>query len=291
MSFAGKVMEKACCELCGKAAKMYCVSDEARLCWDCDEKVHSANFLVAKHSRNLLCHVCQSPTPWKASGTKLGPTISVCQRCLHSSTPAENPAVRRTRQEQVEEAEDETTDQRRLGDDQYSDGSEDSDGYDDYDDDEFQEEEDEEEDGENQVVPWSSSPAPSSSALPLTTSSSSEHGSFSSRDGGAAVSSALKRSRDNRPPDSDDEDVCCSTQINLSAGAMEDRSSSLRSLKTARAEEELVHGPESEIELMRKKGRMELLGSFLNFQQTTAAGENDASEVIRNISKLSRDAH
>lgn len=288
-------MEKGCCELCGKAARMYCDSDEARLCWDCDEKVHSANFLVAKHSRNLLCLVCQSPTPWKASGTKLGPTISVCERCLHRST-AENSVVRRTGQERVEEAEDETNDQGHLGDDQYSDGSEnsedeysDSDDYDD-DDDDIEEEEDEEDDGENQVVPWSSSLAPSSSAPPLTTSSSSEHWSLSSRDGGAAVSASLKRSRDNRPLDSDDEDVCCSSQINLNAGATEDGSASFRTLKMARAEEELAHRPESEIELMRKRRRMELLGSFLSFQQTTAGGENNASEVIRRISKLSRDA-
>ncbi|KAF4392698.1 hypothetical protein G4B88_029437 [Cannabis sativa] len=55
------------CELCGLRARMYCESDQASLCWDCDEKVHGANFLVAKHSRSLLCHVCNFPTPWMAS--------------------------------------------------------------------------------------------------------------------------------------------------------------------------------------------------------------------------------
>ncbi|MCL7045573.1 hypothetical protein MKW94_010729 [Papaver nudicaule] len=70
------------CELCEAPARMFCESDQASLCWDCDEKVHCANFLVARHTRSLLCHSCQSLTPWKASGSKLGPTISICERCV-----------------------------------------------------------------------------------------------------------------------------------------------------------------------------------------------------------------
>ncbi|KAF6153899.1 hypothetical protein GIB67_023676 [Kingdonia uniflora] len=72
------------CELCDLPATMYCKSDEASLCWSCDSKVHSANFLVARHSRNLLCNVCQSPTPWNASGRKLGPTKSICENCVRN---------------------------------------------------------------------------------------------------------------------------------------------------------------------------------------------------------------
>ncbi|KAL1560149.1 B-box zinc finger protein 21-like [Salvia divinorum] len=71
------------CELCHKVARMYCESDEASLCWDCDFRVHTANFLVAKHTRTLLCHACQSPTPWSGSGPKLGPTVSVCEACIN----------------------------------------------------------------------------------------------------------------------------------------------------------------------------------------------------------------
>lgn len=70
------------CELCKSTARVYCESDEARLCWSCDAKVHSANFLVARHVRNLLCHSCQSPTPWNGSGEKLGRTISICEPCV-----------------------------------------------------------------------------------------------------------------------------------------------------------------------------------------------------------------
>ncbi|XAR53699.1 hypothetical protein NMG60_11022350 [Bertholletia excelsa] len=78
------------CELCNSVARMYCDSDRASLCWDCDARVHAANFLVAKHSRTLLCHVCQAPTPWTGSGPKLGPTVSVCENCIHASNGENN---------------------------------------------------------------------------------------------------------------------------------------------------------------------------------------------------------
>ncbi|KAL8031412.1 hypothetical protein ABFX02_13G022300 [Erythranthe guttata] len=75
---------KRACELCEKMARIRCEADDASLCWDCDAKVHAANFLVARHSRNLLCHVCQSPTPWSASGAKVGPAVSFCLKCSDS---------------------------------------------------------------------------------------------------------------------------------------------------------------------------------------------------------------
>ncbi|KAF7803576.1 calcium-binding protein PBP1 [Senna tora] len=71
------------CELCKCEAKLYCESDEANLCWECDTKVHSANFIVTKHSRFLLCHSCHSLTPWHASGPHLLPTVSFCTHCHH----------------------------------------------------------------------------------------------------------------------------------------------------------------------------------------------------------------
>lgn len=132
-------MEEVCllCSLCGKrTARMVCESDQAKLCWDCDHKVHSANFLVEKHLRILLCRLCQSPTPWKACGPYLTPTSSLCHPC--SVLP------------------------NNIHDDEESD-----DDHSDDDDDDVpeEEEEEEEEEGENQVVPWSSpSPSPSSDA-------------------------------------------------------------------------------------------------------------------------------
>lgn len=190
------------CELCTKPARMYCDSDQARLCWECDERVHCANFLVAKHFRSLLCHVCQSPTPWKASGAKLRPTISVCDACStttnnNKGTTAAQSSRRHRRREDEESTESFVgEDSDDSGEDCCSDDTEDED-------DDYSSEEDE--DGENQVVPWSPSDIPSSSAPPLTTSYCSEQESLSTREGGEVISSssALKRFRHNYRLDSD----------------------------------------------------------------------------------------
>lgn len=96
------------CELCKGRARLHCASDQASLCWDCDAKVHSANFLVARHFRNLLCHVCQSPMPWSASGVKLGPTISVCEKCVvgrgrkNAESDEEEEAAEEDQQEEIQ---------------------------------------------------------------------------------------------------------------------------------------------------------------------------------------------
>ncbi|KAK9052017.1 hypothetical protein SSX86_028645 [Deinandra increscens subsp. villosa] len=123
------------CALCKSPAKLYCDSDQASLCWTCDSKVHSANFLVARHSRCLLCRVCQNPTSWTASGRKLGPSaVSICQKCV------------------VDRSSDE------------GDGREESQGGNDdneYDGDEESENEKRE---ENQVVPLCYSPPPAASS-------------------------------------------------------------------------------------------------------------------------------
>lgn len=95
------------CELCKAKARMYCASDRASLCWDCDAAVHSANFLVARHSRNLLCNVCQSPTPWAASGGKLGPTVSVCEQCAGREQSDDSGTEESEEEMEVEEEEEE----------------------------------------------------------------------------------------------------------------------------------------------------------------------------------------
>lgn len=181
------------CELCGCPARMYCESDQASLCWDCDAKVHGANFLVARHSRSLLCHVCRSPTPWRASGAKLGHTVSVCERCVDGCGGRKCGGA-------AEESEGGNDDEVGMEDDDLDEDDE----YDDDDDVEDEEEEEEEdddfggddEDGDNQVVPWSSTPPP-----PEASSSSSEESlnSFSSgnRDvPGSFTMLSLKRMRE-----------------------------------------------------------------------------------------------
>ncbi|KAJ9136263.1 hypothetical protein P3X46_033355 [Hevea brasiliensis] len=145
------------CEICDSLAKMYCESDQANLCWDCDAKVHCANFLVAKHSRTLLCHLCQSFTPWTASGPKLSLTVSVCENCVNNSTCREESG---NGGEQSSDGDDDDDDDVNREDD--SEDDENGDGGD----------EDEEEE-ENQVVPWSST-APSPPASSSSSNSNQE---------------------------------------------------------------------------------------------------------------------
>ncbi|XP_015887891.1 zinc finger protein CONSTANS-LIKE 4 isoform X1 [Ziziphus jujuba] len=163
------------CELCDSVAKMYCESDQASLCWDCDAQVHGANFLVAKHSRTLLCHVCQSLTPWNGTGRKLGPTVSVCENCVNRLK--QNEAINQARnQRNGEEDDDEDEDEDHVEDHLEDDDDEDDDNSDGDDDDDGDDDGDGDGDGdgdegdeENQVVPWSSTPPP-----PVSSSSTSE---------------------------------------------------------------------------------------------------------------------
>lgn len=159
------------CELCKGLARMYCESDNASLCWDCDAKVHSANFLAARHSRSLLCHVCQSPTAWSADGPKLGPTVSVCERCVDGYY----------HREEVEESES-------VNDEGSATEDEDDEDEDDEDEDDEEIDDEDEIDSEDidQVVPGSSTPPP-----PPASSSSSEDSSKGRRN------VSLKRMREN----------------------------------------------------------------------------------------------
>ena len=171
------------CELCGQLARTFCESDRANLCWDCDEKVHCANFLVAKHSRSLLCRACQSPTPWTASGRKLTPTVSVCEGCVEvHGGKCEQGGFQERRRDKEEEVNggDDFDDGEGFG--SYEGGV--SEDADEDDDEEEEEEEEEDEDGENQVVPWSC--ASSSTPPPPPTVTSSSEGEMSACAGGVS---------------------------------------------------------------------------------------------------------
>ncbi|CAN4083919.1 unnamed protein product [Withania somnifera] len=146
------------CELCNSKARVYCESDQASLCWDCDARVHTANFLVAKHSRILLCNTCQSLTPWTGSGSKLGPTVSVCQTCFHRNN-------------------NNGADQDHNLDDHNDREEEDDEDKDDDDDDD--DDDGGSSDGDNQVVPLSSSTTDQPCPPSLTSSSSSSEDSNS----------------------------------------------------------------------------------------------------------------
>ncbi|CAA7025275.1 unnamed protein product [Microthlaspi erraticum] len=193
------------CDLCDGVARMYCESDQASLCWDCDGKVHGANFLVAKHTRCLLCSACQSLTPWKASGLRVGPTFSVCESCVALKNAAgggggggvstnrilsEDPGQEingfdqeedQLREHDGDSAESYDDDEDEDEDEEYSDEDEDEDEVDD-------------EEADNQVVPWSAA-----AQLPPMMSESSSNGG-----GGDLVA---KRTRDF----SDEDEIGCSS--------------------------------------------------------------------------------
>ncbi|KAL2476163.1 B box-type domain-containing protein [Abeliophyllum distichum] len=263
------------CELCSNPARMFCESDQASLCWDCDEKVHGANFLVAKHSRSLLCHVCQSPTSWKAAGLKLGPTVSICHTC------AESQVTTQRRNGDEEEEDGDSQESETDGEEYYSD----SDGYD-Y----VEDEEDEEEDGENQVVPWSNSSYTPPSPLPPPPVASS-----SSSDADNVSFTSYKRMRDN-PFESEDEDGCCSSHLESKFAAsnlasdhcfqeseIAGSSNPFRPLKLQRADTTAEDAP--------IKSRTEaIIASLRRLQQEVVSGEADASAMILGISKLARDS-
>lgn len=168
------------CELCRSVAKTHCESDQASLCWTCDYKVHTANFLVARHSRTLLCHVCQSPTPWSATGTSLGPTVSVCNNCVRNCDANKGKA------EYEAECEDESGDSEVEIE---SDGSSDE-GVETSSDDEDDEEEADNED--NQVVPWSPTTPP-----PAVSSSSNSDGESHSSSSCSSLRDRRKRTHEN----------------------------------------------------------------------------------------------
>ncbi|XP_041005818.1 zinc finger protein CONSTANS-LIKE 9-like isoform X2 [Juglans microcarpa x Juglans regia] len=141
------------CELCKAPARTYCESDEASLCWDCDAKVHGANFLVARHSRTLLCHACQTQTPWRASGAKLGHTVSVCVGCVAGNRNKDDERESQGGNDDDLEENDRDQDVDDIDDAEEDDDDEDGDA------DNYAEKE-----GDNQVVPWSMPPAASSSS-------------------------------------------------------------------------------------------------------------------------------
>ncbi|XP_022936446.1 protein BFR2 [Cucurbita moschata] len=277
------------CELCGQQARMFCESDQANLCWDCDENVHCANFLVAKHSRSLLCHACQSPTPWAASGRKLTPTVSVCEGCVevHGGKCEEGRYLER-RRDNEEEVDDGDDFDDGEGFESYEGGDSEEDEDDDDDEEEEEEEEEDDEDGENQVVPWSC--ASSSSPPPPPTVTSSSEGEIST---GAGVTSKRMRECD-VDLESDDDIECSSARQGTRPFFNEEAtsSSSHRPLKQARvtgptqspstttADDEAYKADLKSISVVR---------SIQKLQNRPPTDINDASKMIFGICKMSRD--
>ncbi|KAJ1429219.1 B-box-type zinc finger [Sesbania bispinosa] len=74
-------MKDKACELCNQQAFLYCPSDAAYLCWNCDATVHGANFLVARHIRHRLCSKCNCFTGIHISGATICCLPSTCRSC------------------------------------------------------------------------------------------------------------------------------------------------------------------------------------------------------------------
>ncbi|MED6157089.1 hypothetical protein PIB30_020077 [Stylosanthes scabra] len=67
------------CEFCGVVrAVVYCNSDSARLCLNCDASVHSSNPLSRRHARSLLCDHCYSQS---AVIRCVDHNMCVCEAC------------------------------------------------------------------------------------------------------------------------------------------------------------------------------------------------------------------
>ncbi|KAL5581860.1 hypothetical protein UlMin_014302 [Ulmus minor] len=208
------------CELCKGLARIYCESDQASLCWNCDVKVHGANFLVARHTRSVLCHTCQSPTAWKASGAELDVTVTVCESCVTGFRK------RGGGEGNLQEGNGDST--------ETEDDDSDSDDDDDFDDDE--DGDDEEEDSDNQVVPWSSS---SSTPPPqAASSSSSEESVCKFNNSGGEVSSKRMRnfasdlgSQEHRDRPSPKRKYCSTVTAPAELSGAEDEEAGLEYLK------------------------------------------------------------
>ncbi|KAJ8509655.1 hypothetical protein OPV22_000089 [Ensete ventricosum] len=184
------------CELCVRPARIHCESDEASLCWECDAKVHGANFLVARHSRCLLCRSCQSPTPWRAEGARLRPTLSVCERCAATTTTTSSSAEGSGGGEGCGAGVEEEGEGEGGGMDREEDEE---------DEEEEEEEEDDDDEGENQVVPWSLTPPPAAS------SSSSSEGEEPGRMGNGG--GFLKRKREHPDLAVSQDGLACSSSL------------------------------------------------------------------------------
>ncbi|CAI0408354.1 unnamed protein product [Linum tenue] len=72
------------CELCAGAPDVYCNSDDAFLCFNCDARVHQANFLVSRHLRLLLCRTCRCLTQNSVFGPRSLPHSAACASCSSS---------------------------------------------------------------------------------------------------------------------------------------------------------------------------------------------------------------
>lgn len=195
------------CELCGAMARVYCGADEATLCWGCDAQVHGANFLVARHARSLLCRGCARPTPWRAAGPRLGPSASLCDRCVRRGSGAVGVGG--------------DVEMGGTGDGRGDDEEEEDDDEDD--DDVVVEDDDDEEEGEeeNQVVPWTEEAEATPPPVASSTSSSSREAPANGASGGECA-------KENMPCSTSQTGLLCHNSSSARHGGRSDEVTSSR---------------------------------------------------------------
>ncbi|KAJ8763786.1 hypothetical protein K2173_003568 [Erythroxylum novogranatense] len=81
-------MASKLCHSCkSTTAALFCRSDAAFLCVNCDSKVHAANQLASRHARVWLCEVCEQAPAHVTCKADAAVLCVTCDRDIHSANP------------------------------------------------------------------------------------------------------------------------------------------------------------------------------------------------------------
>ncbi|XP_038993869.1 zinc finger protein CONSTANS-LIKE 4-like isoform X1 [Hibiscus syriacus] len=81
-------MASKLCDSCKSAtATLFCSSESAFLCSNCDSKIHAANKLASRHARVLVCEVCEQAPAHVTCKADAAALCVTCDRDIHSANP------------------------------------------------------------------------------------------------------------------------------------------------------------------------------------------------------------
>ncbi|XVF35716.1 hypothetical protein REPUB_Repub18cG0170100 [Reevesia pubescens] len=81
-------MASKLCDSCKSAtANIFCRSDSAFLCSNCDSKIHAANNLASRHARVSVCEVCEQAPAHVTCKADAAALCITCDRYIHSANP------------------------------------------------------------------------------------------------------------------------------------------------------------------------------------------------------------
>ncbi|KAE8665573.1 Zinc finger protein CONSTANS-LIKE 4 [Hibiscus syriacus] len=79
-------MASKLCDSCkSERATLFCRSDSAFLCSNCDSKIHAANKLASRHARVLVCEVCEQAPAHVTCKADAATLCVTCDRDIHSA--------------------------------------------------------------------------------------------------------------------------------------------------------------------------------------------------------------